>query len=515
MTARNALLEPITGEHICGQDCRYEDEFELIEQEIGKLNNLYHREEPDWQRVADHAQALLTTRTKDIRLACWLTRAWLCLDGSAGLVRGCALLVDLCSEFWSALYPLKSRARNAAFQGLFSVLDTQLDDTFLERQTPETLEQLNDALTGLEQALSPLLDDDTDGLAVLARRCQQQLKRQARTQAAPPSVQATPSAAKVEAPAPAPGIPNLDEPVLSAIASERDAAKLLRQLQDSARVLGSFWQRENPADARRFRLSRVLTWAAISALPGADANGRTQLKPVPTTKLHHYRDRLQQGDYAALLDELEISLTKAPFWLDGHHMSWQCLTGLRWQAAADEVAHQTRRFSEAFPSLLELCFDDGTPFAAPDTQDWLGTSQEVTSSAESVVLDDNADQWQIALNEAFSQLSQLGLATALQPLQVGAQQAPSQREATTWRLAMARICLQDKKFDVAVALLTPIFQQFEQHQLWLWDPALGREVCRLLLTGLDKLPQKHDRPALRQHVYERLCGLDAGLALEY
>lgn len=524
MNIPQALLEPIIGDDITGQDCRYEDAFEVIEQEIGKLNNIYHREEPDWQLVAAQTQALLSSKTKDLRLASWLVRAWLALDGGTGLVRGSTLLDELCAAFWPGIYPRKSRARMAVFHGLFGVLDTQLDDTFLERQSVAELEQLESALASLEHTLNDLQDDAGEGLSPLVRRCQQQHSRLAQHAEAAnlshdgspvPSTSKPPAASvQLSQPQPAPMSSPIEEMALSAVASERDAAKLLRQLQDAARLLGSFWQQDNPADARRFRLPRVLTWAAINALPGANSEGQTQLKPVPPTKLHHYQDRLQQGDFAALLDELEISLTKAPFWLDGHYMSWQCLMGLHWQAAADEVAHQTRRFSGAFPGLLTLSFDNGSPFANAATQEWL-TPTDTTPSTAAVSLVENDSDWQTTLDEAWSQLSQLGLSGALLPLQTGAQQASSERQATLWRLAMARLCVQDKNFVLTAAVLSPIFQQFEQHMLWQWDPQLGLELCRLLLTALDKLPAKNNRPALRQQVYERLCGLDARLALEF
>lgn len=80
MTKVNILLTPIKGEDICGQDYRYEDEFDVIEQEIGKLTNIYHSAEPNWQLVASHTEALLSSKTKDIRLAAWLVRAWLAME---------------------------------------------------------------------------------------------------------------------------------------------------------------------------------------------------------------------------------------------------------------------------------------------------------------------------------------------------------------------------------------------------------------------------------------------------
>ncbi|MDP5291714.1 type VI secretion system protein TssA [Oceanimonas sp. CHS3-5] len=515
MTSRNALLKPIPGERPCGDDCRYEDEFELVEREIGKLNNLYHREEPDWQWVAEQTQGLLTTKTKDLRLACWLVRAWWCLEGNAGLERGCVLLAELCGTFWSGFFPRKSRARLAAIQGLIGVLDAELKDEALACPA-EQLTALEAALSALDETLASLLDEPVDELTPLIRRCRQQKERQASMPATSPAPDvAAPASAKPATPA-APTVPvDLNEPVASAVASERDAARLLRQLQESARRLASFWQKDNPSDVRRFRLSRVLTWSAISALPGADNEGRTQLKPLPANKLLHYRDRLQQGDFAALLDELEVSLTRAPFWLDGHFMSWQCLNGLHCQAAADEVAHQVRHFTGAFPALLTLSFDDGTPFASPDTQDWIGSGPTPGAAPVSLPHSDMSEQHRQTIDEAMTQLGQQGLGPALQPLHQAERQAGSGRDAAKWRLAMARLCLHDQQFGAAVALLTPLYRQFDQHRLWQWEPDTGLELCQLLLAGLDKLPRKDNDPARRREVYERLCDLDVCAGLEY
>ncbi|WP_417607733.1 type VI secretion system protein TssA [Oceanimonas baumannii] len=513
MTSWNTLIEPVPGEHLCGEDCRYEDDFELIEREIGKLNNLYHREEPDWQWIADQTQALLIEKSKDLRLACWLVRAWWNLEGTAGLERGCRFLAALCDHFWSGCFPRKPRARLAALQGLLNVLDSELRDEALNGG--EQLKNLEAALAQLDETLSALLDTSPEELATLLRRCRQQEKRLAAT-AQPAAVHAPAKPSPAPAMTPAPLLPALDEPVASAVASERDAAKLLRQLQDSARRLASFWQKDNPADARRFRLARVLTWSAISALPGAAHQGRTQLKPLPATKLLNYRDRLQQGDVAVLLDELEISLTKAPFWLDGHHMSWQCLNALRWQAAADEVLGQVRHFTGVFPALLELSFDDGTPFADSHTREWLGSTTGQETSVPAVSLPQlHSDDLQQALATAMEQLPQLGLGPALQPLQQAARLAGSGRDAAGWRLAMARLCVLDKQFGAAVSLLRPLYQEFEQRSLWQWEPALGLELCQLLLAALDNLPRKEDAPAWRREIHERLCNVDVCAGLEF
>jgi type VI secretion system ImpA family protein len=48
---------------------------------------------------------ILATRSKDLHVACWLTEAWINLQGFAGLPRGLAMLGKLCERFWPDLYP--------------------------------------------------------------------------------------------------------------------------------------------------------------------------------------------------------------------------------------------------------------------------------------------------------------------------------------------------------------------------------------------------------------------------
>lgn len=93
-----------------GADLEYDPDFlalELVQK--GRAERQYGdtvipAEPPDWKAVQEQAQKL-SSRTRDLRVACALTRAWTHLQGLAGLVAGLRLTDRLCRELWDHVYP--------------------------------------------------------------------------------------------------------------------------------------------------------------------------------------------------------------------------------------------------------------------------------------------------------------------------------------------------------------------------------------------------------------------------
>jgi type VI secretion system protein ImpA len=61
--------------------------------------------EADWDRVVEIGAELLTGRTKDLRVAIWMTEALTKLHGLSGLADGYTLLARLCESFWTDMHP--------------------------------------------------------------------------------------------------------------------------------------------------------------------------------------------------------------------------------------------------------------------------------------------------------------------------------------------------------------------------------------------------------------------------
>lgn len=106
-----ALLAPIAGENPSGESLRYEGTYDTIQEQIREEEALeqgdWQRETKtaDWRAAVTTASVALTTKSKDLQLAAWLTMALVKRHGFAGLRDGCRLLRELAEQFWESLYP--------------------------------------------------------------------------------------------------------------------------------------------------------------------------------------------------------------------------------------------------------------------------------------------------------------------------------------------------------------------------------------------------------------------------
>jgi len=106
------LLEPISSEAPCGQDLRYEREFDQLremrrEDDTSLPTGVWQStiKRAQWPEVEKLATSLLLERSKDLMLSAWLGEAWLHLSGFEGLPGSLALTAGLCERYPEQLHP--------------------------------------------------------------------------------------------------------------------------------------------------------------------------------------------------------------------------------------------------------------------------------------------------------------------------------------------------------------------------------------------------------------------------
>ena len=107
----DALSRPVSDEEPAGPDLEYSSVAELDRLAAGtpgtidpSTQELTGAEEPNWRKVAEQATEILG-KTKDLRVAAWLTRAELANRGLPGLSDGLKLIATLVENFWETVYP--------------------------------------------------------------------------------------------------------------------------------------------------------------------------------------------------------------------------------------------------------------------------------------------------------------------------------------------------------------------------------------------------------------------------
>jgi type VI secretion system protein ImpA len=116
--ALEALLTPVSGQAPAGPDLKGTLEYAAFEnlargnpgrQTVGGVERA--PEEPAWPDVADRATQLLG-KTKDLRLAVHLAKAWVRMRGWVGLADGLRLCRLLLDAFWENVHPGLDREDN-------------------------------------------------------------------------------------------------------------------------------------------------------------------------------------------------------------------------------------------------------------------------------------------------------------------------------------------------------------------------------------------------------------------
>ena len=107
----DVILSPIPGDNPAGEDLRYAPTYDEIK-EARRADDPFDRGDwdreiktSDWDKVVTVAVDALSTKTKDLQIAVWLTEALAYTEGFEGLHAGLRILNGLLKDFWEHLYP--------------------------------------------------------------------------------------------------------------------------------------------------------------------------------------------------------------------------------------------------------------------------------------------------------------------------------------------------------------------------------------------------------------------------
>lgn len=506
-----ALAEvPVCTTSFVGDDVRFSSDYEAIESELNKGSSVYETGRTDWLKVKEGCEVLLRTQSKDLRLVVWLSWALYQSESFIGLLAGLGVMRFLCEQHWASLHPIKARTRIGAIVWLFSRLEQIFSEDVPAKEQLPLFRALAEHLEALDEVFTAQLGADAPLLLPMRRRLASMVQRAAEGLPAPGSVGAVVAQVKQAATQLlAPGAP---------INNEKDANKLLRAQQESARPLCAWWLRQKATDLRALRLNRTLLWLSVEAMPERTAEQVTPLRCVPGDRLERFRERLAAGKYADVLVELEASIARAPFWLDGQRMVWECLQALSAEMAMREVEIQLALFLQRLPGIVELRFHDGQPFADPQTRAWISGSVmphlQATTPVHRVQTGESLPAWEQALSDVEPLLRKDGLKAAVQVLKQGLLAANGGREHFFWHFCLARLCHQAKKYEVARTQLETLDQQLHEAGINLWEPDLTLQVLHLLHNCCELLPQNHAVRERKEEIYRRLCHLDLEVVLD-
>ncbi|MGB4117623.1 MAG: type VI secretion system protein TssA [Polaromonas sp.] len=501
--------QAIAGPMPAGNEVREDPDFELLESEIAKLSSPVHSSTLDWGKVTQLSADLLSSKGKDLLVACYLTGGLLETRGLPGLADGLRVLADLLETYWDTLYPTlkRMRGRRNALQWLIDRIQQRAAESDWASMAPQPEELLAALVSNLQCIDKVLLDKDSEAPSV--RTILVLIK-------AIPAIDTTPVEAKADAQNTA------DKSATQASAADtklESSAQCERSLEAACEQLGHIaeWYLNNDAsNPVAYRLDRLAAWTSLNALPPADS-GQTKIPP-PISQIVEALERLKssQSD-AELVQFAEAQLSTFPFWLDLNCICAQALSrmGADFAAAQAEVCGETARLIARLPGLSELSFDGGMPFADGDTQRWLSTL--ASSQSKSVGGTSNRSN----ARESESVLAAIGNARALAASDdlIGAADClqqqlalnPPTRDQFVLRIRLCEMLLVHRPRALLKGFAQSLLATIDRHDLASWDPALALDGLKVAYDVMSR--DDEDKESVNA-LLTRMAALDAGMAVK-
>ncbi|RTM76620.1 type VI secretion system protein TssA [Enterobacter quasiroggenkampii] len=451
--------------HGSGDDPTYEDDFQLMREEINKLSGT------DTGMLCRLAESILTRHARDIRVVTWYTFARLQRDGDTGLTDGILLLAAMLEQAGSHSHPQRSAARLAALDWLNSekVLDTfsRWPDV-----TREETARTAAALCLLETSLKQLPEAERPSFAGLLRTLEIRLAGSGGLD--------TPVAASGQDHV---GVTPYSKAISGATVPEAAVVKSEVELVRQLRVL-SGWVVEQPQGwLAAHRMMKAARWDLVTQLPALDASGRTRLLPPKAEYRAQLKRLYLQQSWTELVEQVDVMFTEGGnrFWLDLQWYLWQGLSraGGPWEHWAEYILSDLRLLLKRLPGLETLAWNDGTPLADEVTLNWIAEKVNDDmpgfADAPAVANGGQTDDISALEVEAMEKGDRDGPEAALTWLQNRPDMA-SPRSRWLIRLIMARVAEQYGRNELALHLLGELSGSAPLLTLSEWEPGLLFDV---------------------------------------
>lgn len=453
-------LQPIAGATAVGDDPLYDDDFQQIREEINKLSGA------DTELICQHAEKILTTVAKDMRVATWYCWAKLHREGEQGLAEGLELLAGLIDRFGTQLYPQRDRSRKAALEWLAGSRMTDSLSLY-----PEVIRDEAVRTAGALLLIAQLTEDEPDEirpkLHALYGALESRLQKAGGVDAVLPQ---NASAAESNASA-----GHSDAPSIGRITSGQD---LLAQ----ARTLTEYLREQPDGWLSAHHLMKSLRQDTLQAIPAPDAQGRTRIEPPRADQRALLKRLYLQQNWAEMLETADSTFSRGAnhLWLDLQWYIHQALTKSGREVLADIIAADLKGLLTRLSGLETLAFSDGTPFADEVTLNWIRQSVldttggwgSDTPSVQMAAADDDI----LSLEpEAMALADSDGPDAALGWLQ-SRPGITTVRQRWLLRLLKGRIAEQYGKNELALHLFAELGERASEVTLSEWEPVLLFEV---------------------------------------
>ena len=544
-------IEPISGDSPAGTDVSNEEEFFKLNMEIPKTS-------PDYKKCIELSDIILKEKSKDIKVAAWLSFALFRTEKIKGLKNGLNIIYYLLKNFENKLFPANDLHKVKALQFINTprfyklvereeVSRTNADDII---EAGKILRQIVGECERLFPGNVPVLKSVKEAIDNHVEKAQSIISPPKKETASLSSEQKENKAeshldgennktivsqpVKAEQLVPSSTAASIKE-ISRFSGTEKDGINQLRQ------ILTFFFESQQDGSKKEkvpesffvFGLSRQLQWGKLYRPP--DNDKVTQVEAPNQIIQNKIKEWFAGSNWDTLIPRIEISFLKGdsefPYWLDAQRYVTKSLEqkGGNYTQAAEDIKIHLAKLLIKIPDLPQLKFKDKqTPFADDETIKWINDEVKPSLSGgksnESIILppilgeDYSAinDEYQTACSELPGKFEE-----NLTSMQKGLEADIRRKGKFLRRLNITNFCYQAKQYRLAKVNLLELKKFIDDYLLSEWEPALSTAVYeslyltnnKLLIDSSDEV-SKSNIEKEQQELFSKIAKYDGLLAIK-
>ncbi|WP_299009866.1 type VI secretion system protein TssA [uncultured Shewanella sp.] len=506
-------VTPISEGQPAGSNISVDGDFENLKREIEKHNSYSsEREETNWKTVETLGYSILSKKSKHFQVAAYWGAARVQLAGIQGIIDAASLFKGLVEHFWDSAWPVVRRLK-----GRMNSIQWWLDSSYAWAESyegPELDSVLIAKACELIAEFEALLIEACDD-APMMRGLRSSIERLPAKVIIEESVKEVPTATEVEE---AIAVDNelskepnklidtkpketddkqadhfndIEALPLEAQAINIEPEKAVDTQQkpfssvvddtslpdEDIKVGMSLLLRsadkifqQDMGEASSYHLRRMAVWSTLKQAPDAVSGNTTRLPAPADEDKNILRLALQDGTPSKIITCCENRVSQYLFWLDLSFHTYTALSTLGNDAAKKSLEAAVLDFVHRCPEVKHLCFDDGLPFAGPETLVWL---QNLKGETENKVL----SECDLLISEARMLSAEGNYNEAIIKLTKSLNGATLAEECEM-RILLAEIMSKAGASLLAVEHINTAIEYIDTYKLNEWSPDLALSILR-------------------------------------
>ncbi|WP_419766768.1 type VI secretion system protein TssA [Arcobacter sp.] len=485
------ILNQINSSFVCGQDCKYDDTFLLIEQEIDKSHSANQEEGTNWEYVVEHCEKILLEKTKDIKISSWYLYGIIKQNSFNNFENSLKIYIELLETFSTQMYPSSKKAKKNIFLWIEELLSTELLNN-IGKIKKEDFSNFSNYFIRLDSVIKIILEDNSESYF---KKIIRYLEDNKIKEISPITSNNKTSSTK--------------EQEIKEITNKDEELKVMRSFKKYASLLTKYYRDNDISDLKAIRITRLLSFLEIEGLPPSEKN-ITLLNPPSILEINEIEDNYKNKNYEEAFVLVEEILEVCPFWLDGHYYAFNILEKTNNNLASFEIKKTFLNFIEINENIEKLYFNDETPFASNKVKNWLKENLVCKlEDSENILIQTSKNQND--LDKAYELAEENKIKDAMRLLEENYNNASSFEDKFNWRLNHAKLSLQYDKNDIALILLEDLEKEIDRFYLYEWNPKLAANVYSLIINSFNNTDIDTEKI---NTIYTKLCKIDINSAYE-